>query len=264
MSKPDVLYNQVITFVVAVNDDGVLESNLLASPLFADNHSHQIIIRRNYASAAQAYNDALDQAVNGLLIFAHQDVFLPKDWMGRLGEALDWLYAKDPDWGVAGCFGVTPNGRHLGHVYSSGLRSILGQPFSEPVEVQTLDEMVLILRKPSGLRFDEYLPYFHFYGTDICMAARERGLKCYVVPAFCIHNSNAVYGFPKEFYAAYRHVKARWRKFLPIRTTCTTISQMDFELWRTRLVELGRRIVGVSKRPSGGRVQDPARLWKEM
>jgi len=59
------------------------------------------------------------------------------------------------------------------------------------VTVQTLDEIVLIFRRDSGLSFDETLPHFHFYGTDICMRAAEQGRQCYAISAFCVHNTPA-------------------------------------------------------------------------
>jgi hypothetical protein len=43
------------------------------------------------------------------------------------------------------------------------------------------------------------LPHYHLYGTDICMAAREKGMMSYAIPAFCIHNTNQLLALPEEF-----------------------------------------------------------------
>jgi hypothetical protein len=112
-----------------------------------------------------------------------------------------------------------------------------------PAQVQTLDEIVLILRKSSGLRFDESLPHFHFYGTDICMAADARGLKSYAISAFCIHNTQQNFVLPKEFYESYRYIKHKWKNSLPIRTTCVTMTKFDLYMYKKRLQEAYLRFV---------------------
>ena len=100
-------------------------------------------------------------------------MIFPEFWLLDLQRALDSLQQTDPEWGVLGCYGVTlDEGR--GYIYSGGL-GVMGKPTDRPGPVQTLDEIVLILRKSSGLRFDDRLPHFHFYGADICMTAAARG-----------------------------------------------------------------------------------------
>jgi len=69
--------------------------------------------------------------------------------------------------GVVGCWGARADGELCGHIYSSGL-GVLGQEVEQPVTVQTLDEIViLIFSGIPGLSFDETLPHFHFYGTNL-------------------------------------------------------------------------------------------------
>ncbi len=55
-----------------------------------------------------------------------------------------------------------------------------------------LDELLLVIRRSSGLSFDDGLPSFHLYGADICLQAQMGGMKSYIITAFCIHNSNGV------------------------------------------------------------------------
>ena len=95
--------------------------------------------------------------------------------------------------------------RGRGHVFSSGL--MLGASFDRPAAVQTLDEIVLIIRKSTQLRFDERLPHFHFYGAEICMAAAKAGRTNYAISAFSVHNSQMNLVLPKEFYESYRVFK---------------------------------------------------------
>ena len=88
----------------------------------------------------------------------------------------------------------------------------------------SLDEVVLIFRKSSGLMFDEYLPGYHLYGADICAEARRQGRKSYAISAFCIHNTNIGGILPLEFWKCYLFMRRKWMNSLPIHTPCTRIS----------------------------------------
>lgn len=225
--------NRQITFVVPVKKRGeVLEKNFLLSPCLRRPHRHQLIVQENFPSAASAYNDATEKSVNDLIVFCHEDVFLPESWGSQLECALDYLQGHDPNWGVLGCAGRTRNKRGWGHVYSNGL-GVLGESFDRPQAVQTLDEMVLILRKSSGLRFDETLPHFHLYGTDICLRAAKAKMTSYAISAFCVHNTREIVVLPREFYECCMHIKRVWREYLPIQTTCIRITRFNLPLYVT-------------------------------
>jgi len=211
-------------------------------------------MQENFSSATKAYNSAIDRATHDLVVLAHQDIFLPETWMAQLNRALDVLDAEDPRWGVLGCYGVTPNDDGHGHVYSSGL-GVMGKPFDRPAPVQTLDEIVLVLRKSSGLRFDERLPHFHFYGTDICLRAASRGMKSYAISAFCIHNTHQSLILPKEFYDCCKHIRRVWKDNLPIQTTCIRITRSNLPVHLRRVREFHLRYIR-RKTVGGTRVQD--------
>ena len=220
-----------LTFVSAVNDEEVYRSNFCSSPLFEGLHPHQLICRKGYCSTAKAYNGAIDEAENDLVAFVHQDVVLPASWIDCVKKAIDWLSDNDPEWGVLGCYGVTTEHEFVGHLFCASQGRILGQPFESPVEVATLDELILIVRGSTGIRFDELLPDFHFYGMDICMLARSRGNRCYAISAFCLHNANRTLRFPAGFFKAADYVRRRWRAFLPIKTTCIILRKSRADLY---------------------------------
>jgi Glycosyltransferase like family len=248
------------TIVVAVNDMGVLQRNLYLSPGIRSENI-ELIIKRDYRSAALAYNEGLDEAKHDIVIFVHSDMYLPETWFVSLKQSLLCLEAEKVNWGVVGCYGVRKEGkevRGLGRVYSNGMGNV-GLEISRPEPVQTLDEIVLIMRKSSGLRFDPTLPHFHMYGTDICMSAKERGMSAYVIPAYCIHNTNQIVRLPEEFYKCCRHIKNRWRKFLPIFTPCISISRFDGNIRMRRMYELYSRLWNRDMIPAS-RVQDPRSL----
>jgi hypothetical protein len=226
-----------ITFAVATYGTAeILRTNFLASPCLREGHGHQILVQKDYVSAGKAYNDAIDRSDNDLMVFAHQDMIFPETWLAQLERALDHLDTADRAWGALGCYGMTPEGIGRGYIYSPGPGTI-GKPFEFPAPIQTLDEIVLILRRSSGLRFDEDLPHFHLYGTDICLRAAKMGMKSYAIPAFCIHNANHYVILPDEFYECCKYIRRVWKDSLPLHTTCLTITRSNLPTYHRRLLE---------------------------
>lgn len=251
-----------ITFVTAANSREILQKNLLASPCLQSEHAHQILVQEGFASAAKAYNAAIEKSDNDLLVFLHQDVILPNGWLDDLRSAIAQLDSFDPNWGVLGCAGQTHDNQLQGYIYSQGL-GIIGEPFQRPAPVQTLDEIVLIFRKSSGLRFDDTLPGFHMYGTDICMAAAARGMRNYAISAFCVHNTVFNLVLPKEFYDCYKYVRRTRQRFLPIQTTCVRITRFGLPMYIRRLREFC--LVNVcNKRVAIQRESEPQKLLKAL
>ncbi len=220
---PDMLKGkkEPLTFVVSVNNSEVLRKNLLNSPVFAGRHPHRIIIREGFTSASLAYNSALAEAKGGIIAFVHQDLWLPEGWDNRFASEFRALEERCR-LGVAGCYGITADGVHAGHVYSNGLKRELGS-IGRPREVVSLDEIILAFRKETGLKFDPRMPHFHLYGTDICLEATQRKLKCFAVSEICLHNSMAIKRLPAEFWAAAEYLRTKWKGRLPVRTSCATI-----------------------------------------
>jgi hypothetical protein len=260
MNSHECVLEPRITFVVAVNDREIFENNFLASPSLRGAHDHEIVVQEQFVSAAKAYNDALGRSSNDLIIFCHQDVYLPKTWLSDLKQALNYLDVYDPNWGTLGCSGMTVHRRHWRYVYSSGL-GLSGDPLSHPEPVQTLDEIVLIMRKSSGLRFDEHLPHFHLYGTDICLRAAQMGMKSYAISAFCIHNTQQNLILPPEFYDCCGHIKRVWKDCLPIQTTCVRITKFSGSILARRLRETYLR--HIRRKEVGGIRAKDVRLLEE-
>lgn len=243
--------------VAAVNNRRVLQDNLLRSPALAGRgQGHQLLIQERFVSAALAYNDALDRAVNDIVVFVHQDVYLPSSWFADVTASIAMLEAAGQRWGVLGCFGSRLRDVGLGRVYSTGW-GMQGRLIDSPEPVETLDEIVLVIRASTGLRFDPRLPHFHMYGADLCLTARQQGRTNFALPAFCIHNTNQLLALPREFYDGYRFVKRKWAHWLPIQTSCILISRFDGELRRRRLQEW---LVPAHRRPASPRASDPTTL----
>jgi hypothetical protein len=187
----------------------VLGKNILQSNWIEEFPVH---IQKYYTNVPKAYNDV---QVNGVVMYVHEDVYLPDTFREDLFTALK----KAPDdWGVLGVAGVS-NRQIKGYINDRG--RLWGRPINKPVEVDTLDEMLLITR--GDLKFDEQFP-LDFYGADICMQARLQGRKCYVINAYCEHNSSRKFGErTPSFYESEKLFREKYINYLPIATTCTLI-----------------------------------------
>ena len=210
------------TLISATNNDRILRSCLLASPDLGSVSG--VILQRGFAHAALAYNDAIERAETDLLIFVHQDVYLPPGWLDSLRLALLELEEKDPDWGVLGVWGSSPKDGPPGYVWWTGLREPDGQHFEGVREVRTLDEVVLIFRKSTQLRFDQGLQGYHLYGTDICLEAQKQGRRNYIFCGFCLHETSEYWFLPWVFWRNYLYLRKKWCSVLPVSTPCTEIT----------------------------------------
>lgn len=250
------------TLVAAVNNEHVLQNTLLRSPDIAS--CSQILIQRGFSSAGAAYNDALAKTETDVAVLAHQDVYFPDGWKSNLDKVLNQLMLNHPDWGILGVFGITRGvkAEPFGYCYSTGLKRVLGAAFDEPREAQTLDELMLIVRLNSGLRFDEKLPGFHLYGADICMQAHEAGIGSYIIPAFCIHNSNGVRYLGRDYWRSYWYMRRKWWNTLPVITCCSVISRSIMPYMTQRLADARQWVSGGAR--VGSRSDDVEQLYHSL
>jgi hypothetical protein len=221
-----------ITLVAAVNDEAVLERNLLASPL-ASSEGVEVILQRGAPSAAKAYNDAIERARHDVVVLAHQDVYIPVGWELRLDEQIARIGSDA--WGVLGVFGVAEGGRHMGRVWCSGNAREFDYRVARPTPAVSFDELLLVVRRSSGLRFDERLPSFHMYGTDIAQRARAAGLGSYIIDAPVIHNSLPVRSLGGGYARAYRAMQRIHADRLPIPTCIVPLTRWGMPLKKSRI-----------------------------
>jgi hypothetical protein len=217
---------------------------------------------RGFTSAGAAYNAGIRQSTGEILVFAHQDVYLPSEWDSQLAAAVSQLSQSAPNWAVLGVWGITRESKAHGYMYCTCMQKMLGQPFRQPVPCASLDEVVLILRRSAALQFDEQLPGFHLYGTDICLVAMQAGFSSYVIPAFCIHNACGQTFLPWAFWLAYFYFRHKWKERLPIRTPCTVITRSCYPL----LLHPAQSFIAhfVKRQRVGARVLDPGALYRAL
>ena len=204
--------------VVASNNDTILAHNLMASDMVR-NKQVPVHVERGASSASIAYNRGLAATTQPIVIFAHQDVYFPPGWETKLAAAIAQIEATDPNWALLAPFGMSMTGAHIGDVWSTSLSRRVGQPVTVPTPVQSFDELVIILRRASSLQFDNGLPRFHLYGTDIVQMARAQGLGAYVAHLPVVHNDGFHDRLRSDFAEGYHYVRQKWRAHLPLRTS---------------------------------------------
>ena len=178
-----------LSFVVCLSDESLFQSNFLASPCLTEGSPHEVIAIRNPPSTAAGLAMGLARARKELVVCVHQDVFLPAGWDRQmLNQYRDGRAAVRADRGGGRVRGRAGRGRvgrsdpgrsrradrpadRVGRGSGAGARE---GPGCRPA-VATLDELLLIVRRDSPLRFDPELG-FHLYGADLCLQALEQGL----------------------------------------------------------------------------------------
>jgi hypothetical protein len=225
-----------LAVIAAVNDDAILSQNLARSSILTSGEV-PLLTYRGCTSTAEAYNRGLDETEGqaDILIFAHQDVYVPDGWLSNFRSLEAELDRTDPDWAVLGLFGVTPENRRVGHVWCTGHRRTLGSAFAAPIPTVAVDELLIILRRSSGLSFDPKLPGFHLYGTDIVQMAIAKGKGAYIVHLPVVHNSRPVRRLGRDYAQALAYMRQKWRSQLPLWTLVVPVTRSFWPLFKIRM-----------------------------
>jgi len=233
----------MISVVCVYNNQEGLKQHLLRS--LANQTAKFELIRVDntggqFKSACKGLNYGASKAKGKYLMFVHHDVVLySRFWLEEVEKILDGV----PFLGVAGCSGVSQDGKMLGLIKDRGC--LWGRPVTEPEEVQSLDESLLIIPRPifDRFKFDETLPGWHAYGVDYSLTVREHGLKAYVIPAFIHHKSPNVLPAldPGGLLKAHRKVWIKHRVSSPrVFTSCGKLwwGRCILPLWIQRISRL--------------------------
>jgi Glycosyltransferase like family len=242
--------------VAAVNDDEVLQRNLLSSPDIKSGQL-QLVECRGFKSASLAYNHGLATSKQDIIIFVHQDVYLPKGWLAKVDEKISDLSRQDPNWAILGVYGRQPNGEEAGQVWCSGLMRELKSNSDKFQEVRSVDELAFLFRRSTNSKFDAKLPDWHLYGTDIILEALSKGMKSYVTDIPVIHNSRPIFSLYGGYVQAYLYMMKKWKKYLPVYTTIATLGQFGYGVWK-RIVRMYLKRK-TSERPSAS-ILDPREI----
>ncbi|HZZ43832.1 MAG TPA: glycosyltransferase [Tepidisphaeraceae bacterium] len=221
----------MIDIVAAISDRQVLAENLMRSPDLLNGRA-RVHLKEGYACAGAAYNMGLDDISAEIVAFIHQDIYLPAGWCDRLLRTIKLLEQQNPSWGVLGVWGACEKGNFAGRVWcSGGNREHIGTAGITPV--QSIDEIVIVTNSKCRLRFDEKLPGFHLYGTDIIQQAKQSGYETFVIDAPVVHNSR--YNrrpVDRAYIKAYRYMQRKWSNELPIRTSVIPLTRSGWPLYK--------------------------------
>lgn len=215
-----------ISFIACINDESQLAENLAVSPCFHGDVPHELITVRGAANIAEGFKAGLAQASHELVVLVHQDVYLPVGWPDRFLQQWHQAEARFGKIGVAGVYGVAMDGAapkgiiRAGHVMDRQI--LLREAAPLPALVQTLDELLLAVRRDTTLSIDPALG-FHFYGADLGLQAWKAGLAVVALDALCFHNSLTGTEYGPDFHQSGEVLKAKWSGELPIATACTVL-----------------------------------------
>ncbi len=205
------------------NNADILSANLMLSPAVRSG-ALKLVVEKNPTSAATGYNRILDRTDAPIVILAHHDVFLPDGWEQLLARRIAEVEAVDPDWGIIAPYGIDEHGTGWGPVWSSSIGQVVGRVATEPVAIKSSDELLIVLRRHEGLRFDEGMAHFHFYGLDIVQTAWALGHGAWNVPLPLVHNDRFKGDLGEDYAQGYHFVRKKWRAQLPLHSPTAKVS----------------------------------------
>jgi len=189
-------------------------------------------------NAAKSLNYGIEKSKTEWIVCVHQDVVFPLNWIDRISSCLSSVSKQTA---VIGLVGLGYNGSYFGHILDAHGHSKWGPM---PAKVISIDEHLIILRKSSNLRFDESLPGFHCYGTDICLTAISGGFDAIVVDAPVVHLSGGNIN-DDSFRIASEWLLKKWgEKVKYVLPTCADIIYKItlFNIPRLFLIKLKRKL----------------------
>jgi hypothetical protein len=257
---PDEISN-LLTVVAAVNNQTVLAGNLLRSPLLAEQNV-SLITEQGHACAGLAYNAGLARVRTPYVAFVHQDVYIPRGWERHLLATINTLDAAARPWGVLGVWGLTRSGASVGRVWCTDANTEYVGNTQELSEVVSIDEIVIILKTGTNLRFDSRLPGYHLYGTDIIFQAKEASLLSLAFTGPVVHNTQRTPQPDRHYIEAYRYMQKKWRSSLPVHTLVVPLTQWGWPLYKKRLRKLVRDLRGWA--PGTPRYAAPEALAQQL
>ncbi|KFB67134.1 MAG: hypothetical protein CAPSK01_003497 [Candidatus Accumulibacter vicinus] len=225
MQKMPIIHRP-LAFVVCASDAEQLQRRLLVSECL-QSRRYRLAVYFDSPSAARAFNEEMDHSTGeDWLVWVHQDVFLPDGWDRQFLAALAQADSLIPRLAVVGVYGIDLQGQRAGHVLDRG--RLLREPQPLPCEASSLDEVLVAVRTHSRLVLDPELRY-HFYATDLVLAARQQGWAAAVVDSCCEHWSDTPTSgpvartFADALIADARVFETKWLHHLPLATPCFNI-----------------------------------------
>ena len=154
-----------------------------------------------YSSAAAALNAGFKKSTADVLVFLHHDIEFDTE------ATLLSIYREAMNGHVVGVAGRKENGGPLVTTITDGKNKERSHYYnfqSESEPVLACDECVLAMSRETYLKvggFDEVnFDGWHFYGVDLCLRAKEKGITSVVVPTKLWHKSTGNHDKNWDFY----------------------------------------------------------------
>ena len=211
-----------IIFLTTTNNEKILNDNLLICPDFFDSYELKII--RNSTHLTKSIQEQIDKSDSDIICILHHDIRFLINFESQLLNALKKLEEIDSNWALAGVAGVKGDSI-IAHIVDRDY--VLGSTIQNPTEVDNLDEVLILFNKKSGIKLDENIISHHLWATDLCLQAKEKKLKCYVVEVLVHHNSKNGFTLDASYYQEANFIKKKWGKYLPFKNTCMEFKEGD-------------------------------------
>lgn len=213
-----------ISVVVPVNRQWEFEENILKSPGLSEINA-EIIPVYDATSAAEAYAFGRERALNDWVLFAHQDVYIPKGAGRALISRLSASNLGNKPYPPIGFAGIdVPEDLKL---KKSGLMIDRDMLFSHlpSNNAISIDEFAVLIHKDAQVTIDPNLGW-HTWATDLCLQVfisdEIKHARIFDIPFF--HNSlNYTPALPDAYVASAKTLKQKWPQFQRIQTLCGAI-----------------------------------------
>jgi len=207
-----------LSAIIPVNNEVQFALNAARSPGLAEIGA-AVVPCRNAASAADAFAAGRARATGEWLLFAHQDVYFPRNF----GYALSAILAAAPQDAVIGFVGLGSQSREklYAQTFRAGLAvdraALLDWPEAE--FAVSLDEFAVVLHRDSDLVIDANLGW-HLWATDLALQTPHA--RIVRIPVF--HNSLTSHTAPPAYYASGRKLLDKYLHIDGITTLCGAVS----------------------------------------
>lgn len=181
----------MITLICCYNNRECLDNMLIPSIKCQEKQPQLILIdnnKRNYKSAAQAYNSEVVNAEGDVLVFCHQDIAFDDQ---KFFYEIEEMFLENPDM-ILGLAGVKRDGCVYSNLkYLKNKKYITRKRVKEKRErVESLDECFIAIKTENfrKLLFNEDVcDNWHLYAVELCYRAKKYSIESYVAKIEAYH-----------------------------------------------------------------------------
>jgi glycosyltransferase involved in cell wall biosynthesis len=203
-----------------------------------------------YDSCSRALNVGMALSESEYIMMCHQDLRVPNNWLSNIFEKIRELIINDIKFGVLGMAGAWVHKQD-----SDGIIFLDGSTNTDKFkEVQCLDELCLIIKNGTGIKFDESnFPHFHGYGSDFCLSYIRNGYRNFAINCPCIHLSDGFKNLvhPEQLDMFIKNsltLHKKWRNIIPeFRNMTAKFSRIENSITFYVADELNNRGISMKK-----------------